>query len=104
EHLVEHYAVTENVAPAIYPLTLHLLRRHIRHGSNYRPCLGGPACRLGFTLNDSFLAHDFGQSEVEHLHLPSRTEHDVLRLDVAVNDPARMRFPQSIGDLSRNRE
>src|SRR6266516_2590290 len=42
---------------------------------------------------------DFGQTEIEHLHLPPRGDHQVGALDVAVDDAAPVRLLQRLGNL-----
>jgi hypothetical protein len=42
------------------------------------------------------------QSEVEHLHLPLAADDDVAGLDVAVDDPRRVRGLEGVGDLQRD--
>ena len=42
------------------------------------------------------------QTPVHHLHLAERPDHDVARLEVAVNHPMRMRVADSLRDLFEN--
>src|SRR5258708_15683847 len=44
----------------------------------------------------------FGETEVEHLHVTVAPDHYVLRLDIAVNDARRVGFLKRAGDLNRN--
>ena len=46
----------------------------------------------------------FGDAEVEDFDEAIRAHHDVLRLDVAVDDPSLMRRGQGAGDLQRDVE
>ena len=55
-------------------------------------------------LDNARIAQNLGQAEIEHLNLVARREHDVFRLDVAMNDAACVRFVQGVGNLCRNRE
>ena len=47
---------------------------------------------------------DLGQSEVQNLGLPTCSDEDIRRLDVAVDDALGMRSIQSVGDLDREIE
>ena len=68
QHLVEHAAEREDVAPTVDALTLHLLRRHVSERAEHdaaEPCaaivgLSPRAFRLSETLQ--------GETEVEDLH------------------------------------
>jgi hypothetical protein len=44
------------------------------------------------------------QPEIEDLRMASAGNKDIRRLDIPVNDAARMRRIESIGDLDRQRE
>ena len=46
----------------------------------------------------SSLSNQFGQAEVEHLHGAVRADHDVGRFQIAMDDAARVRRRQRIGD------
>ena len=48
--------------------------------------------------------HLLGQTEVCKLHHPVSGDHDVLRLDVAVDDPTAVRVSQGVADLGRDLE
>jgi hypothetical protein len=43
--------------------------------------------------------HHFGQAEVEDLRVALVGDHDVLGLEVAVDDPALMGGGEAVGDL-----
>ena len=45
------------------------------------------------------LAHDLGQAPVEHDDFPVAPEHDVLRLQIAMDDPARVRVSHRLTHL-----
>jgi hypothetical protein len=78
EHLIEYDAGRIDVGPGIDRLAHELLGRHV----------GGRAhdgARLGHAA-----AFDAGDAEIGDLHLPFPGEHDVGRLDVAVDDAALM--------------
>ena len=48
------------------------------------------------------LLGQFGNPEVEHLHVSVRSQHDVLRFDVAVHDAGFVRGSQRRGHLHGN--
>ncbi|KAG0506295.1 MAG: hypothetical protein Udaeo_03200 [Candidatus Udaeobacter sp.] len=44
----------------------------------------------------------FGNPEIQHLHVAVRSQHDVLRFDIAVDDAGCVRGSQRRGHLHRN--
>ena len=72
-----------------------LLRRHERGSSD-----GSPRSRRGLRL---VCLEEATDSEVENLHLSVRRHEDVLRLDVPVHDPLRVRCGQGSEDRMRER-
>ncbi len=87
QHLVEHHAQREEVGPVVHLLALDLLRRHVV----------GRAEEL--TLLGEVRAVEPGDAEVRDLHPVVRGDEDVRRLDVAVDDPVRMRVVQRVPHL-----
>src|SRR5262249_20501453 len=62
--------------------------RHVTNSSQHRPQIGFNQ-KQGFVSRcryRNFLFREFCNSKVEHLHISVRPEHDVLRLDVAMNN------------------
>ena len=49
------------------------------------------------------IGQGFGETEIEHLDGAVRTELDVRGLQVAMDDPLRMRRVERVGDLARDR-
>ena len=78
----------------------HLLRTHVRqcahHYSLRRTASGADVASHRLTFGSG----DLRQSEVQHLHLAPRRQHDVGRLDVTVRDPFAVGFIQCVGDLN----
>src|ERR1044072_2299202 len=96
-HLVKNRAQAEEVASIIQLLTAQLLRRHVGHGSRYNVDLRHNA--RAFTRQWSFL-NRLGQSEVQHFHVAAGPDHDVFRLDVAMDDAVSVRFSDGADDLA----
>ena len=104
EHLVEHRAEREDVGARVDGLAARLLRRHVggraEHDSGPRGAIsrqrgGRPGAR------GAGHRRQLREAEVEHLDLARRREHDVGRLDVAVDDPRRVRGRERARDVHR---
>ena len=67
------------------PLAPHLLRRHVAHRAHDRARLG--ACCRRLSAGAGRAVGQLGQAEVEDLHEAVAGEEDVLRLEIAVDDP-----------------
>ena len=104
-HLVEHDAQAEQVGAVVHGGPLGLLRAHVRrradgrplprHRVEPRPVRARVAGAVGVGLGGRP-----GQPEVEDLHPPLVPfEPDVGRLDVAVDEAARVRRRQPLGHL-----
>src|SRR5438876_8127410 len=79
-----------------------LLRAHLLDGAHDHTRVGLPHGGH-ITLNGRGpMRGDLRQSEVQYFGLAARRDHDVRRLDIPVSDSFRVRFSQSVGDLSRN--
>jgi len=82
-----------------------LLRGHVGHGAQRRSRARrqlrhghGGGLRLG--RRRLMLPGQLGQPEVHHLDPPSRRDHEVGRLDVAVHDVPGVRRIEGVGDLN----
>src|SRR2546427_1161846 len=89
QHLKEHHTQTPDVRALIYLTTARLFRRHITGGAHYQT-----RTRIHQNLRRRLCAgagkFAFGklcQSEVEHFYIAITSDHDVLRFDVAMDDP-----------------
>jgi hypothetical protein len=109
EHLVCDEAERELVGTEVHRSPGRLLRRHVAHGSEDRAfersgnrgrCHGLDRRRRGLERVDEGLP---GQTEIKNLRAPIRPQHDVLRLEVAVDDALCMRGGESVGDLECDR-
>lgn len=59
----------------------------------------GKAAGICSSNGGGFVRHQPGETEINHLQVPLFCEKDVFRLNVPVNDAARMRVLQRIGEL-----
>jgi len=93
DQLVEHHAEAVEVGPLVHLVAQRLLRRHVVGRAQKRAGASQP--RLAH--------HQLGDAEVEQLHLVAaarqRDQEDVGRLQVAVNDPGRVRRAEPGRDL-----
>ncbi len=93
EHLVEHDAQRVDVRLAVDVVPERLLGRHVVGGPEHAP-VGGQA----------LLVERAGDPEVGDLGRALAVDQDVLGLDVAVDDVARVGAAERAGDLDRVRE
>ncbi len=118
QDLAEDRPQGEDVGPLIQRIDLAagLLRRHVRRGPHYAsrerefavipaPCGGYrllvrlAADHQPFLVSGRVLrAQDLGQTPVHHLHLSEATDHDVRRLQVAMDHAPRMRVGHRLAD------
>ena len=102
-HFIDDGAQSENVRAAIDYFPPRLLGRHITGGAEHhaRPRAHLLSRRLG--RNDRRrLFSQFRQTEIENFHVAIRPQHDVLGLDIAMNDSRCMSGCQSVGNLNRD--
>src|SRR5206468_11952396 len=103
-HFVKHHAKTPNVSGCINLRTARLLRRHITNGPQYRTQTGVSECRRSCPVRRSLGEGGFGKlcnAKVEHFHVSVRPEHDVLRLDVAMDNSRLVRGGERTRHLDR---
>src|SRR6266550_5180726 len=88
-HFVKDYAETPDIGAFINRRAARLFRRHVMSGSQYRPQIGLSECHRSCPVRRSLGEGGFRQlrnPEVEHFHVAIRPQHDVLWLDVAMDN------------------
>ena len=91
-HLKQRYAEAVNIAPGIQFFAAELLRAHIRRTA------GNLHSLVPFRLIDR-------ESEIRQLHDAVISNHDIVRLDITVDQPHFVPCViKSLGDLLRNME
>src|SRR5262245_52866282 len=58
--------------------------------------------RADVTRYGLYCSRHLRQTEVQHLHLPARSNHYIRWFDVAMRDPLAVRFVQGVRDLASN--
>src|SRR6266550_1967249 len=103
-HFVKNYAETPDIGAFINLRAARLLRRHVTNGSQYRSQIGLSECHRSCPVRRSLGEGGFGQfcnPEIEHFHVAVRPEHDVLRLDVAMDNASIVRGGERTRHLDR---
>ena len=105
-HLVEDRAEGELVGAEVDRLSARLLRRHVadrsQDGSRSGPDRDRRRLRERTRLHLG--GRELGEAEVQDLDEPVLRDHDVLGLQVPVDDPALVRAREPIGGLCRDRQ
>jgi hypothetical protein len=109
QHFVEHRAKGPNVTPLIgFPsaglLGTHVCGRAQNHTAPHQRRAGEGRGRRAVSVDGNILLTDLRKAEVPQLHHAIRSELDVRRLQIAVDDPSLVRRFQGIRDLSRDRQ
>ena len=103
-HLVQHDAEREEIRAGVELLAPHLLGRHVGHRADRPPRAGQLMGRLygghsGLELR--LLLRQLREPEIQDLRVATRSDEDVRRLDVAMDDPRTVRRVEGVGDLDR---
>ncbi len=96
QHLEQHAAEGPDVGPGVDVAARHLFRAHVARGPDDQADLGDRLDRLLAIGPDG---RRLGQAEVDELHLARRRQHDVRRLEVAVNHTLGVGFLEAGDDL-----
>src|SRR5580658_10386274 len=111
DHLEQHKAEREEIAPPVQFFATYLLGRHVESGAHLRARASQSdvafyMCR-GFSRQVTFNIrlflgfHHLRQTKVEDLYFAADGDKDVLRLDVAMNNVFLMCRLQSTRNLDR---
>src|SRR5438132_4156925 len=94
-HLIKHYAQTPYIGTSINLVSAGLLGRHVLRCPHYHAwrCLEPRFGLAGYQLS---------QAKIQQLYVPIATQHDVLRLYVAMNNTSFMCGDECIGHLQSN--
>ena len=88
DHFIHHDTQRIQVAAVIHPAALGLLGRNVMHRTQ---SLSGQCVAFG---------HHPGDAEVSHLHAAVFQHHDIVRLDIPVDDPPAVGMLQGLADLN----
>ena len=101
DELVQHDAEREHIGFSGDSLAARLFRRHVPDSAENQAGLG-PRRSLDRRSGAKVLGLRARQPEVEQLDVAIRPHHDVVRLDVAMDDLRRVRDRQRFGHLPRD--
>jgi hypothetical protein len=98
EHLEQHAAKCPDVGARVDRLTARLLGTHVGRCADHGERLGERG-DLGCRIAARARIERLGQTEVEHFHHTIGANHDIGRLEIAVNDPLFVRGFERLDDL-----
>ncbi len=99
QHLVEHAPECPHVGAHVHVLALHLLGTHVARGAEDDARRGD---RVGRAVARRGGPRRLGEAEVDQLHPSVGRQHDVRRLQVAMDDPLAMCLLEPGDDLRRD--
>ena len=94
----------EDVRPRVDRLAAGLLRRRVSGGADEHADARLVGDQLGRRLAVGRAQDELGQAEVEHFGVAVGRDHDVVRLEVAVDDAGLVRAGQGVADLDQDVE
>src|SRR5438132_6432450 len=101
-HFVKDYSETPDIGAFINLGAARLFRRHVRNGSEYRAEVGLNQQEHFVFRHRAFLFGKLCNPKVEHFHISIRPEHDVPRVDVAMDNARFMSRGECARHLDRN--
>ncbi len=108
DHLVEHTAKAPDIGPSVDFKSARLFGRHVLRCAQHHADFGFEEVlsgRHGIGLGRSLaLRSQFGQTEIEDFNDAVMTQHDVVWLDVAMDDPDGVSGAKCAGDLDADVE
>ena len=91
QQLEQHRAEREHIRAFVRRLAADLFRRHVAGRAEHRVSRGPQWRRHRPSIEIRIADAKLGDAEVENLHAPVARDHHVLRLEIAVHDPLRVR-------------
>src|SRR5262245_35046457 len=104
-HFVQDDAQAPDIRALIDRRAARLLGRHVPSSSQYRAQVGFSECYRSYPFRRSLCEGGLGDlcnPKIEHFYIPVRPQHDVLWLDVAMNNPRFVRGSERARDLRRD--
>ena len=98
QHLEQRYAQRPDICTRVSAFSAHLFRSHVGDGPGGRSRLREPRGRW------SIRSQHLRQTEVENWYLAVWSDHDVGRLQVAMDDTHRVGVGHTVSDLTQNRD
>ena len=97
EHFVQNHAEAENIGAMIGRAAADLFGRHVADGSHDDAGIGfsDGLGRIGVAL----WGFDFGEAEIENLGAAVARHHDVVGLQIAMDNAGGVSGSKSVGDL-----
>ena len=107
DHLVEHAAEAPDICARIDLHASGLFGRHVVRGAEHHADCGVDEIlsrRHRIALERMPFAAEFRETEIKHFNDPIVTQHDVVRLDIAMDDTDRVRRRERACDLNADVE
>src|SRR6266852_1900108 len=101
--LIEHAAKRENVGAIVDSFLLHLLRRHVPESAE-KSTLAAERVRFCVRGLNQVWFRELRQAEVDDFRIAICGHHDVVRLEVAMNQTGLVSLGQRVGNLNEDLE
>ena len=100
-HLIEHHAKGKKIGSRIEFLAARLFRRHVNRGAGDYTYCGERVFHRSFVAGPQpVVAQQLGQPEIQDFRLAARSEEDVGRLDIAMDDPLGVGSGERVGHMN----